>query len=461
MAAVSDNSASSLNMQFEDHAEKLFQHNVVATKEMQIFNLQERRLRGSTYRVDFQTAGNTYMGARARGAYTPGYNPSASAQDGFAPFTVEQMNFTKRFCYISFDFTGQMEAAVNAGQGGYENLLTFREKDTMDHMNERVGIKLAGTQLGTIGKVQDVSGATITLRYAGHNSPEAGMRYVKPGLRLDAATASRTGALRAGANDRGRNVISVQTDEGSDATGPTLELQSATTSWAAGDYVVTYDERQAAAISSSADWSGGLYNPLGLMDAIDDGDFSAYYGGLARASYPTLKAVVLDNGGTKRDLTRVLINQAIDKRNALAGEQSPIDLLYCTPGVVRKFLDSGVNLQGGSSTTERFNDVGGKEVKIGVNKFKVYPLGMTGELMFMPSRLAPHHSAFLISRSSAILLMDGKPQFMKQKDGTVVQKVTGRDEYTADLKWYVSGIVCRRPQDNIRIDDLNGSHMEA
>jgi hypothetical protein len=282
-------------------------------------------------------------------------------------------------------------------------------------------------------------------------------------MRLDATTATRAGALRSGANDRGRWVTSVEMDVGDNTTGPAITLNSAPTSWAAGDYVVMYNERQAAAISSSSDWASGVYSPLGIIDAVDDGTVTPYYGELARTSYPTLKAQVFSNSGVLRPLTQQLINFAIDRKKQISGGNP--DVLYSTFGVQRYFVDFlTIQGSGGSGATSsnnpmRFNQPGAKQ-KIGFNEYEVYPLGVNGSLTFMPSRHAPHHTAFILQRDSAILLQDGPPSFIDY-DGQTIRKVVGKDEATADWVWRATGIVCREPWKNIRIDDLSGDHTTA
>lgn len=469
MASVSDNSTSSLNMQFEDIAEKFFKHMLLTSEELHIFGLKERALDGKYYRVDFQTAGNTYAAARDRGAYHPGYNPSTSKEDQIAGYTVKQMTFKGKNVYMSYDFTGQMQAAVKSRKGGYQNLMEFRVEDTMEHMKERVGVKLAMGRLGTIGRIQAVSSTSITLRYAGYNAAsvrgyENGIRYIKPGLVLDATTATRTGALRQGVADRGRRVTAVELDQGDNTTGPVVTINTASTNWAAGDYLVTLDERQEAAISSSTDWEDGLYNPLGMLDAIDDGDFCTYYGGLDRtaAGNSTLKALVIEdssNPGVLRNLTQQIINKSYDQLMNISGGKP--DVFYSTFGVQRKFVDF-LTITGSTSTANnnptRFAQTGATKQTIGFNSYEVYPLGARGQLTMMPSRLAPHHTGFLLQRDTAILLQDGKPDYIDY-DGNKIRKTTGKDEATADLVWRLPGIVCREPWKNVRIEDLSGDHL--
>jgi hypothetical protein len=470
MASVSFSSQSSQNLMFEDVAEQLFVHMNLTSEEMQIFALKDRAIDGRYYRVDFQTDGNSYMASRGPGQYQPGYDPSASAEDGFADYSVSEMLFYPRQHFISTDFTGQMKAAVKSKKGGYFNLADFRFKDTAEQMKERVAIKLAGSSLGTIGKIRTAYGganATVTLEASSYSAAstqtwENGSRYIKRGLRLDATTQTRGAILRNGLTDRGRQVLSV---DYSDGATPSIVLNSAPTNWAAGDYLVIYNERQVAAITSATDWNSGTNGLIGILDAVDDGVEFPYYGGLARSSYPTLKAIVTgaSSAGVLRPLTQQIINYAIAKKKQISG--GSVDVLYSTWDVQRLFVDfltiQGYGSSGATSNNNptRFDNPGtsGGKVKIGFNSYEVYPLGASGVVTFMASRHAPHHCAFLLERSTAVLLHDGPPSFIDY-DGNTIRKVVGKDEATADWVWRATGFVCREPWKNVRIDDLSGDH---
>ena len=73
--AVTARSASSLNMQFEHVAEKMFSHMTRTSEELNILNLVSKSLDGEHYRVNFQTEGNPYFAARGEREWLPGYDP--------------------------------------------------------------------------------------------------------------------------------------------------------------------------------------------------------------------------------------------------------------------------------------------------------------------------------------------------------------------------------------------------
>lgn len=468
MASVSHDSASSTNLQFEDVEEALDIHINLSSPEMQIFQLKERAIDGKYYRLDYQTAGNAYMAARAEGEYHPGYDPASTAEDGFGTYTVNELKFYNRWVYHSLDFTGQMKTAVKSRKGGYKNLVDFRFDDTVKHMEEQVAIKLATSQLGTRGKIQSITTTAVTLYYAGTaltTQPqlyEGGSRYIRAGMRLDAAS-SRTAVLRTGAADRGRQVTAVAMDTGSSTAGPVVTLNSAPTAWAADDFLFIYKERQVADLTTgTSEYQGKCYSPLGLMDAVDDGDISPYYGGVDRTASgnESLKAIVFDNGSSGlRDLTHQLLNQSVERVKQLSGGEP--NIFYSPFGVQRNFVNF-LTLTGAASTASdnpmRFNQPGAKQ-KIGFNSFDVFPLGMSGALRFMPSRLAPHHTGFLLEQGSGVFLRDGPPGFLDE-DGQKIRKTKGLDAYTADWKMTAAGFVVKAPWRNCRIDDLSGSHME-
>lgn len=463
--AVADNSQSSLNLQFEDVEEALDIHINLAATEPQIFALKERAIDGKYYRMDFQTAGNSYMGARFRGAPQPGYDTSSDAEDQFAEYSVQELKFYNAFVYQSVRFTGQMSTAVKSRKGGYQNLVDFSFDDTVRHMEEQVALRLATSQLGTRAKIQAASGTTITLRYAAHTVAaavpqpfEVGSRYLRPFQVISATAGSRTAALRAGVNDIGRRITAVQLDTGDNTTGPTITLNSAPTTWAAGDYIVGHRERQNGALTG--DYIGRVANPLGLLDAIDDGSFAPYYGGQQRsaAGNESLKCMVNSNAGTTRSLSQQILNRSSELTYQLSGGRP--NIFYSTYGVQRKFVDF-LTIQGASANASdnqmRYNQPGSKQ-SIGFNSYDVFPLGMSGQLRMMPSRLAPHHTGFMIEQGSGIFLRDGPPGFI-DKDGNKIRKVPGYDEFTSDWKMTAAGFIVKAPWKNCRIDDLDGDHL--
>jgi hypothetical protein len=465
--AVTARSTSSLNMQFEHIAEKMFSHMTRTSEELNILNLVTKSLDGEFYRVNFQTEGNPYFAARGEREWLPGYDPDTSVEDEIAGFTVGEMQFKNKDVYMSTDWTGQMKTAVKSSKGGYMNLQEFRLKDMADSIKERMAIKIAGSALGTLARIQDVSAwPSVQFRYAGYSAAnvlgfENGVKYLRGGLILDAVNSARTGALRTGVGDRGRKLVSVAIDTGSNATGPIGTFQgSAPTNWAAGDYVVQYGERvNTASMSSSSDWDA-LKNPLGLIDAVDDGGLVAYYGGLQRSANTTLNALVFGNSGTLRQLTPQLINFAVERKKQISGGR--ISCAYGPFGVVRQLVDhltiQGSGSSGNTAQNNPIRHTPGTSQQLGFNKVEIFPLGFEGKLEVFTSRLAPGHTLFLLDKESMIMMQDGPPAFINL-DGKTVQRVIGRDEAVTDMKWTAAGIICRQPWKNVRLDDLLGDHM--
>lgn len=466
--AVTARSASSLNMQFEHVAEKMFSHMTRTSEELNILNLVSKSLDGEHYRVNFQTEGNPYFAARGEREWLPGYDPDTSVEDEIAGFTVGEMTFKNKDVYMSTDWTGQMKSAVKSSKGGYMNLQEFRLKDMAESIKERMAIKIAGSALGTLARIKTVaSWPTVTFEYAGYSAAstrtfENGVRYLRGGLVLDAAAATRKGALRSGVGDRGRKVVSVALDTGSSGTGPAATFQgSAPTNWAIGDYVLQYNERAEAAVSDGANatWDA-LKNPLGLIDAVDDGGLVSWYGGLQRSANTTLNALVFDNSGTLRPLSQQLINFAAERKKQISGGR--VSCAYGTFGVIRQLVDhltiQGSGSSGNTSQNNPMRHTPGTSQQLGFNKIEIFPLGFEGKLEVFTSRLAPHHTLFMLDKESMIMLQDGPPSFVNL-DGKTVQRVIGKDEAVTDMKWTAAGIVCREPWKNIRIDDLTGDHM--
>jgi hypothetical protein len=469
------------NMMHEQLEDKVFLAMQLESPELQIFKLKTKQLNGKYLRLNFQDAGNSRFEPRAENAFLPGDDPATDVQDQRAGLSVKEMKFGRRQMYASVDFTGPMAAAVKSKEGGYENLMEARFKDTERNLVERVGIALATGEQSIMGIIKSVNKTTGVATLYGQNEaggasvsvalPEVGNRYIRPGMVLDcvagsSAGAGRNGDLRVTTNDKGRRV----TARSRDIAAPTVTFAAAGSdllgnAWDADDFLTLRGARRATGPASATDSEDAFYGPRGLLDVVDDGTLQPYYGQLDRtaAGNEFLQCQRLGNAGTLRSISLDLINQACETGEVVAGSRP--DVIYTTPSIRRqlvKFLTatikSGSDVVASSNPT-RYNQPGAEKITIGVNQFDVLTLGPSGRMTIMSSRLAPHHMVFLLQRDTTMLFQDSAPGFM-DNDGLKVRNIDGTDSFKSVWKWYAPGMICQQPWKNIRIDDVTGSLLD-
>lgn len=106
-----------------------------------------------------------------------------------------------------------------------------------------------------------------------------------------------------------------------------------------GDVEITYSgAAQTVVANDQITRSGAQANEmLGIKAAIDDGTLLVTYHGVSRTTYPLFKGNVLSNGGTLRNISLDLHQQAIDACQEMGGEDP--DWLRMNQGQRRKFFD--------------------------------------------------------------------------------------------------------------------------
>lgn len=204
---------------------------------------------------------------------------------------------------------------------------------------------------------------------------------------------------------------------GTGATGRTISSITNGTSFVISGAAITTDNTYGVYISGSRN-----IEVMGLSGIVSDADIPNGYGSfqnLAVATYPWHKAINLNNGGTPRAITDILLQTLIDNV-ALAGS-GEVSALYTTYGV-RRAYQSVLNAK--QSYVNKMQLEGGYET-IGYNNL---PIIVDKDL--------PTGKVFGLDESSLKMLKLADFDWMDM-DGAVLSRVSGYDAYEAILYCYM------------------------
>lgn len=466
--AITDSSIQ--NMLFEVVHPVLLDAINVRSVERKLFDVEKREVNGKYYKFEQLLGGNFRLEGRAEGGYLPGQNPSSALQDQAAGLITLETRVKRRYEYSSIEFPGPMDNAPRDGSGGFKKLSAVIMEQTTKAFPEMISSKWARNQCGILGEVASVSGNTITLvaanapTTAATSRPWAGNRFFREGMVVDIVTnnggsANPTGALRTGANDKGRRI----TGKSADGTTPTLTMQDiSSTTLAAGDLLIPTGERQDGAIDTQSEFEDGFYGGMGIMDAIQDGSDGvysmSYMGNVAVSGQRVLQSHKVANT-TNADLTLNMLNMLNEQMmtDDLSGKEP--DFYYCTPGVFRKFAAVFTTMSNFSTNNPaRYNDPGkGFSPTVGVAGIEVNNIGSSGSKKFYTSPFAPHYRLYAI-RKGGLVLFEDKELGIMQDDGLKLRQIPGTDMWSVAYKRYSSGIFAPKPRDHGYITGLNGDH---
>jgi hypothetical protein len=191
-------------------------------------------------------------------------------------------------------------------------------------------------------------------------------------------------------------------------------------------------------------------SPWGLADIVDDatlGQTSKF--GQSTATYASLKALVLGNSGTMRDLTEQLILQAalrVRKRNGVK-----VNKFISNAGQALKFANF-------TAADRRYpTPTGVQNNTIGFESLPIVAPGVSGELAIhydCPPRMLFGLDWSQFARYSA------RDLDWVDEDDSLLKLIPGSSTYTAGFHAYIASLenqFCYRPQGNFRIEDLNDS----
>lgn len=180
--------------------------------------------------------------------------------------------------------------------------------------------------------------------------------------------------------------------------------------------------------------AGGDNEILGLKAAIDDGTVMVTYHGVSRTTYPLFKGNVLSNGGTLRNMSLDLHQQAIDACSEMGGEEP--DWLRMNQGQRRKFFDL-------VAPDVRFQPM---EFRAGFRRLSYNGIEVTVDIDH------PRTEATYVTRKE-IKKYTMFPLGILDLDGQTMRQVVNQDLWRGHLGLY-GNLATKRPNCHARITDL-------
>jgi len=339
---------------------------------------------------------NQGIGARADG----GALPTAKYRK------VKQTTVPLKYNYGRVEVTGPAIAGSRNSAAAFMKVIDFEVNGMVTGMKVNINRQLHNDGSGALCQVNGTTtGIAIQVDGPGTNFLEAGMN-------IDTYSARSGGTI-------GANSATISTVDS--AVQITLSASATMTN----NYYVCREDSYS-------------YEMMGLLGAIDDATYVSTFQGLSRTTYPWMKSNVLANGGTNRDLTLDLMQQASDEAEIDGGR---ISLIISNYALRRKYADmlvadkryvNRLTLDGGFSALEY--SAGGEPIPFVVDRH-AWP----NQIAFLDE------SSLSLYRASDFDWMDS--------DGNILSRVSGYDAYEAILYCYAN-LGCTAPQHNTMLRDL-------
>lgn len=314
----------------------------------------------------------------------------ARADNGALPTaavpTKIALSYSVKRNYGRFQITGPTIAASKKSAGAVADALDHDMQTLVKDFSEDVNRQLLGA--GT-GQIALVNGAVTNTTAMTVDNP--GSDWLEAGMTIDVVTSTGSKLIDS------VEISSISSD--------TCTLASAQT--AADNSIVVREDA----------WGNEV---MGLRGIIDDGTIQSSIGGKSRTTYPALQSNVLDNSGTNRSLTLLLMQQGIDYPMLYGGaRKEDLDILM-SYGCRRSYFDL---LDGNVRFVKTMKFDGGFEL-----------LSFDGRPIHVDKHCFPNEILFCnlkdikLYKQSDIDWMD--------KDGNILKYVSGYDKYEAILYLY-------------------------
>jgi len=210
------------------------------------------------------------------------------------------------------------KAAAKSGKSTFNSQGTLSERieNNVNELVKYVNKVYAGTNRGRLAIVEsDGTNNFIAAK-------PLGVELLQEGMRLEAATTLAGGTLRDSFSNHKITAIDYDTRTvtyvGAADTNDDRTL-------VAGDHIF---------ITGT---SGTARGQVGLMDIVDDGTLAGTIFTQSRTTYPKLKASVLGNGGSLRNITEQIILDAIDRPRRRVGKK--VTRVLSNSGQARKYVE--------------------------------------------------------------------------------------------------------------------------
>lgn len=314
-------------------------------------------------------------------------------------------------------------AAAKSGKSTFDDggTVSDRIEGTAEDVAKYMNRVYAGSVIGRLGVVEADGSNSVTL------SKPLGTRLLDDQMVIEIRDALTGGAVRDSISNRQISAV--------DKDLRTFTYAGADQTAVAGDHVFIY----------------GSYarSPYSLHHIVDDGSDSpdAVFG-LARTTYPKIKAQILANGGVLRNVTEQLILQAIDRPQDRVGKR--ITKALCGPGQYRKiaeFVHADRRYPGATTNDPKY--------KVGVGKGAFDLLGPDTDCTLQVERDVRPRSIYFLAWD---LFWRYEAQELDWADeDTLLKLVPSSGTHKTAYNAYICAIEnqgCDMPSANSRLDDL-------
>lgn len=274
-----------------------------------------------------------------------------------------------------------------------------------------------GTAVRALVNGDPGTGTTLTL-----DNP--GTLWFHDGMKIDVLNPS-DGTLRSSAGG-------IEVDSVDSATSSTLAA-AAPSAIADNDWVTR---------AGATDQAGTSYEMMGLKGIVDDGTYVTTLHNLSRTTYPWWKATTFsndDNGGTLRDLSLDLIQQAISAVEKNGGE---VGMIFSSHDLRDSYVRLVINDKRFVNTLTL--DGGWKALE--------YSSGSNSSIPWIADVDCPPYTIFFVDPSHLQIMQMGDFDWMDE-DGAILSRVANSDAYEAVLYWY-SELATDRPRSHTFLRDV-------
>lgn len=338
----------------------------------------------------------------------------------------DPQNFTipMKYMYGTIKMTKPMIESAKTSKGAFKNAMRTSMESMVRNLKRERARMLWGWGSGALARVNDATpdgAAAVGIDCPGGVTGSfGGTRFLRSGMIVS------MGDIAAGLV---RSIVSVDSST-------QITLSSATSGGTDNNLIY----RVATAASTAAADYGKDNEPMGILGLIDDGTYVATLHGLSRSSYPVLKSRVEASIGA---LSLDAIQRNFDIAEQMGDAQ--IDNLMGHHSVRRAYLallEADRRYTGGDLSSP---DGGTKVVKRG--QYVTF-----GGKPIIEDRNAPYDMLFGVDKRDMKRYVQVEGEWADD-DGTVLHRVTGKDEYEAFYRIW-ENYHCSRPNTCFRMEGI-------
>lgn len=338
--------------------------------------------------------------------------------------SVQQPQLTPELFAGSIQVGVKTKAAAKSGRSTFysKGILADRIEQCAKEIASTINKVYAGSNRGRLGIVASDGSATKTINL----NPIPGTTLLNVGNQIDVYTALTSGSVRDSLSARRITALDPDT------------------------LVLTYSGADQTAVAGDSIFLASAYGqtPVGMPDIVDDGTNAATLYSITRASYPKSKAIVMGNGGTRRNLTEQLLLEAIDRPRRRFGKK--VTRVLAGSGQARKaveFAAADRRYPGATSGTPKY--------ALGMNEESIQIVAPGVNTVMEIDWDIPPASVYCLSWDT-FFLYEALPLDWIDDDA-LLKMIPGTGGYKSGYVAYIGSVENQgnlMPPANVRIDDL-------